>query len=65
MEAFDKDGILPADGRVDPEAFDSFQEANRAQKETYVSLADDDEERHLMGETWPWQDWPERSAYPH
>ena len=62
MEAFDKNGILPADGRVDPETFERFQEVNRAQKTNYVSLADDDDEKRLMGETWPWQDWQERSV---
>ncbi len=59
MEGFEAAGILPADGRVDPIDFDALQELNRVQREEYLTLASNEEERAIMERNWPWQDWPE------
>lgn len=59
-EAFQDEGILPADGRVDPEDFEDLTQLNQVQKERYLSLANDEHEHAIMEKTWPWQDWPER-----
>ena len=62
MEAFEKEGILPADGRVDPDDFETFKEVNQVQRRSYLHLANGEEEKKLMERTWSWQDWPERAA---
>ncbi|KAK5075730.1 hypothetical protein LTR70_010042 [Exophiala xenobiotica] len=60
MEAFQGEGILPSDGRVDPEDYEILEEVNRVQKTRYMSLATNEDEAIIMEKTWPWQDWPER-----
>jgi hypothetical protein len=45
MEGFQNEGILPADGRVDPEDFEAPRIVNHIQKETYLTLADNEDER--------------------
>ena len=60
MEAFQDGGILPADGKVDPEDFEDLTKLNQVQKERYLSLAKDVHDRVAMERTWPRQDWPER-----
>ena len=62
MGAFENEGILPADGRVDPDDFETLNEVNQVRKINYLLLADGEEEKKLMERTWPWQDWPERAA---
>lgn len=62
MEGFQNEGILPADGRVDPEDFEALRIVNDIQKETYLTLADKEDERIAMERIWPWQDWPERTV---
>ena len=59
MQAFQDEGILPADGRVDPEDFEHLAQMNQIQRERYLSLAEDSSEREAMEKTWPYQDWPE------
>lgn len=60
MEAFEKEGILPADGIVDPGDFETLEQVSKSQKMAYLLLAKNEEQRILMERTWPWQDWPER-----
>lgn len=60
MEAFQDEGILPADGRVDPEDYEHLKEVNRVQKARYLSLASNEVDAEIMEKSWPWQDWPER-----
>lgn len=62
MEAFQEEGILPADGIVDPEDFEVLKEINAIQKERYLSMADNERDRLIMDQTWPWQDWPEKAV---
>lgn len=59
MEGFQEAGILPADGRVDPEDFDYLQNMNHLQREQYLSMAGDETERKAMEKIWPYQDWPD------
>lgn len=59
MEGFQEAGILPADGRVDPEDFDYLQNMNHLQREQYLSMAVDEPERKVMEKIWPYQDWPD------
>lgn len=59
MEGFQDEGILPADGRVDPEDFDHLQNVNHLQREQYLSMAVDETERKAMEKIWPYQDWPD------
>ena len=61
MEGFQNEGILPADGRIDPEDFEALRIVNDIQKETYLTLADNEDDRIAMERIWPWQDWPERT----
>lgn len=58
MEGFQKAGILPPDGRVDPEDFEYMQNMNHVQREQYLSMAADEAERKAMEYIWPYQDWP-------
>ncbi|RMD41563.1 hypothetical protein DV735_g3561, partial [Chaetothyriales sp. CBS 134920] len=45
MEVFEKEGILPADGRVDPDDFDALQEVNQVGQ---VVIADSDAMEELI-----------------
>lgn len=63
LEVF-QEGILPADGRVDPEDFEPLKELNQIWKMKALSLCSDEKEKRLMEKIWPWQDWPERVPQP-
>ncbi|KAF7629443.1 hypothetical protein AFLA_013158 [Aspergillus flavus NRRL3357] len=56
MEEFQGAGILPSDGIVDPEDYEVVQKTNYAQKERFMSLAEDEEQREWMDKIWPYQD---------
>ncbi|KAB8277228.1 hypothetical protein BDV30DRAFT_223795 [Aspergillus minisclerotigenes] len=58
MEEFQDAGILPSDGMVDPEDYEVVQKTNHAQKEKFMSLAEDEEQREWMDKIWPYQDRP-------
>ncbi|KAE8422868.1 kinase-like domain-containing protein [Aspergillus pseudocaelatus] len=58
MEEFQDAGILPSDGIVDPEDYEVVQKTNGAQKEKFMSLAEDEEQREWMDKIWPYQDRP-------
>ena len=58
MEEFQEAGILPADGVVDPEDYETVQRTNQMQKEKFLSLAEDEEQRAWMDKIWPYQDPP-------
>ncbi|RMZ82285.1 hypothetical protein DV738_g1877, partial [Chaetothyriales sp. CBS 135597] len=52
MEAFEKEGILPADGRVDPDDFDALSEVNKAQKQNYLLLAESQKGVAAVARRW-------------
>ncbi|PIG89456.1 phosphotransferase family protein [Aspergillus arachidicola] len=58
MEEFQVAGILPSDGIVDPEDYGVVQKTNYAQKERFMSLAEDGEQREWMHKIWPYHDRP-------
>ncbi|KAE8367498.1 kinase-like domain-containing protein [Aspergillus caelatus] len=58
MEEFQDAGILPSDRIVDPEDYEVVQKTNGAQKEKFMSLAEDEEQREWMDKIWPYQDRP-------
>jgi len=51
MEAFQNEGILPADRRVNPEDFKDLIQLNQVQKERYLSLAKDKHKRVTIERT--------------
>ncbi|RAL17488.1 uncharacterized protein BO97DRAFT_439377 [Aspergillus homomorphus CBS 101889] len=61
MERFQDAGILPMDGIVDPEHFETLQQTSRRQKELFLSLAENFEERGWMEKIWPYQDRPDEA----
>lgn len=61
MEEFQDAGILPSDGMVDPEDYEVVQKTNHAQKEKFMSLAEDEEQREWMDKIWPYQDRPSKA----
>ncbi|EAW07044.1 uncharacterized protein ACLA_087500 [Aspergillus clavatus NRRL 1] len=61
MAEFQDAGILPIDGIVDPEDYDIVQKTNRAQKERFMSLAENEEQKGWMDKIWPYQDRPEEA----
>ncbi|KAF3483542.1 phosphotransferase family protein [Arthroderma uncinatum] len=58
IEVYQNAGILPADGVVDPEDYDILHESSYLQKEKFLSLAEDDEQREWLNKIWPYQDRP-------
>ncbi|OJJ46852.1 hypothetical protein ASPZODRAFT_15544 [Penicilliopsis zonata CBS 506.65] len=56
MEEFQNAGILPVDGIVDPEDYETLQKTSEMQKTHFLSLAENAEERDWMDKIWPYQD---------
>jgi hypothetical protein len=61
MEEFQNAGLLPIDGVVHPEDYETLQRTNDALKTRFFSLAESEEERAWMDKIWPYQDPPKDS----
>ncbi|KAH0551208.1 hypothetical protein GP486_007471 [Trichoglossum hirsutum] len=59
MEEFQVSGILPADGIVEPEDYETLQTTNLEQKKKFMSLAENESQKAWMNKIWPYQDDPE------
>lgn len=59
MESFQDAGILPADGIVDPEDYEIVKRRAQIQKETLLSMAENEEQRAWLNKLWPYQDPPD------
>lgn len=59
IEEFQVNGILPADGVVEPEDYETLQTNNREQKNRFMSLAENESQKAWMDKIWPYQDDPD------
>ncbi|KAI2087563.1 hypothetical protein LOZ36_002702 [Ophidiomyces ophidiicola] len=60
MEEYQKLGILPLDGTVDPEDYDAVRKRSEEQKKLLLSVAEDDEKAWIE-KVWPYQDRPKEA----
>ncbi|KAI1964898.1 hypothetical protein LOZ58_001589 [Ophidiomyces ophidiicola] len=60
MEEYQKLGILPLDGTVDPEDYDTVRKRSEEQKKLLLSVAED-EEKAWIEKVWPYQDRPQEA----
>ncbi|KAJ0419544.1 kinase-like domain-containing protein [Aspergillus carlsbadensis] len=56
MAMFRREAVLPVDGMVDPDEYELACANNRKFKEAFIGLAQDDEERELFRNLWPYQE---------
>jgi Phosphotransferase enzyme family len=56
LSLFRDQGILPVDGKIDPEDYDIASGNCRKFKEIFVGLAQDEAERELFTKVWPYQE---------
>lgn len=56
LKLFRDQGILPVDGMVSPEDYDSARVNCEKFKAIFLNLAKDEEERELFSKLWPYQD---------
>jgi hypothetical protein len=61
MEQFQNAGLLPIDGVVHPEDYETLQRTNDTLKTRFLSLAESEEETAWMEKIWPYQDPPKDS----
>lgn len=59
LSLFRAEGVLPADGMVRPEDYQTAIENCRKYKEVFLDTAENEEERDLYSKLWPYQDVPE------
>lgn len=55
LTLFRDQGVLPVDGMVDPEDFDTARENCLKFKDIFVGLGKDDDEKELFRNLWPYQ----------
>ncbi|KAL1858489.1 hypothetical protein Plec18170_002688 [Paecilomyces lecythidis] len=56
LTLFRDQGVLPADGMVDPEDYEKAKENSLKFKDVFVGLGENEEERELYSRLWPYQD---------
>ena len=56
LAMFRDQGVLPADGMVDPKDYDIAMENSRKFKDIFVGLAETEAERELYSNIWPYQE---------
>ncbi|OGM48928.1 hypothetical protein ABOM_003118 [Aspergillus bombycis] len=55
LALFRDQGVLPVDGMVDPEDYETAMENSRRFKDIFIGLAKDEAERELYKRLWPYQ----------
>ncbi|EFE31294.1 uncharacterized protein ARB_01916 [Trichophyton benhamiae CBS 112371] len=56
LKLFRDQGVLPDDGMVDPEDYDTAKTNCQKFKDIFIGLAKDEQERELFSKLWPYQD---------
>ncbi|KAL1856153.1 hypothetical protein Plec18170_004022 [Paecilomyces lecythidis] len=56
MENFQEAGLLPADGIVEPQDYETIKKTSVVLKERLLSMADTEEEKTWLDRLWPYQD---------
>lgn len=56
LKLFQDQGVLPVDGMVDPEDYETAKNNCRKFKDIFVGLAKDEEEKELFSKLWPYQE---------
>ena len=56
LTLFRNQAVLPVDGMVEPQDYDTALENSRNFKETFIRLAKGDEETELFTKMWPYQE---------
>lgn len=56
LTLFRDQGVLPVDGMVEPQEYETAKENSRKFKEKFIGLAEDEDQRKLFSKLWPYQD---------
>lgn len=56
LKLFQDQGVLPMDGMVDPDDYETAMSNCKKFKDIFLGLAKDEEERELFSKLWPYQD---------
>ncbi|KAG8207763.1 APH domain-containing protein [Trichophyton interdigitale] len=56
LKLFRDEGVLPEDGMVDPEDYDTAKANSRKFKDIFIGAAKNEQDRELFSKLWPYQD---------